>query len=81
MAYRSRRAPARRSPRRSARSGSRRNYSRAASPRRSSARRSGGGGSRTVRIVIEQPGTSTIARPELVGKMPVVGLTRTRSRF
>lgn len=61
-------------------SGSRRVSSprRRATSRRSTARRSS---ATTVRLVIEQPGMSAIARPELIGKMPVTGLTRTRSRF
>lgn len=40
-----------------------------------------GRATRDIRIVIEQPGASAIARPELIGKMPVVGLTSKRSRF
>lgn len=47
---------------------------------RSSSRRTANTG-RTVRIVIEQAAPSAIARPDLIGKMPIVGLTRNRSRF
>lgn len=36
---------------------------------------------RDIRIIIEQPNASAVARPDLIGKMPITGITRNRSRF
>ena len=66
------------SARRSTRAPARRSYGRS---RSTSRRTSSGGGSRTVRIVIEQPGMSPVARPEMIGVKPTFARASTRSRF
>jgi len=80
MARRTRRASSRsRTTSRSysgrSRSTSSRGRSYARKTTRRTARRSSAVG-RTVRIVIEQAGANPMARPELIGKMPIAGLVR-----
>lgn len=75
-----RRSSARRSTRsyggrRSSRPATSRKRSYAAKATRRSTRRTAGVG-RTVRIVIEQPSANPMARPDLIGKMPVQALVR-----
>ena len=89
MARRTRRATTRRAPARSYRSRSTRAPARrgrpsyraaaARSTRRTTRRTTARG--QTIRIELVQPGSGTVARPEMIGKMPIVGLTRNRSRF
>ena len=75
-----RRSGARRSTRfygraRSTRAPASRKRSYAAKSTRRASRRTAGVG-RTVRIVIEQPSANPMARPDLIGKMPVQALVR-----
>jgi len=57
----------------------RRRSSIARTTRRTTRRNVGRG--QVVRIELVQPQVGAVARPEMIGKQPIVGLTRNRSRF
>lgn len=81
--YNSRSTAGYRAPRRSSRNTRPRSSRSYAAPRRATRARTSRAAPRTrdIRIIIEQPNASAVARPDLIGKMPITGITRNRSRF